>query len=190
MHYIGLTDGRVTAFLEAESNPDPNLWVESPWEVPPADFDDWLYVGGELEYSPRDLPPVAYTAEQVLTALLASTDIAESLPDGALEHMAAFMQPWEVGKAYEAGELCGYAERTYRCLQAHASQADWSPDAAASLWAKVIASPDIPEWEQPSSTNPYMRGDKVRHNGKVWESLIDNNVWEPSESVPTLWREV
>lgn len=26
----------------------------------------------------------------------------------------------------------------------------------------------IPEWEQPDSTNPYMAGDKVAHNGKTW----------------------
>ena len=25
-----------------------------------------------------------------------------------------------------------------------------------------------------------MKGDKVKHNGKTWESDIDNNVWEPS----------
>jgi hypothetical protein len=24
-----------------------------------------------------------------------------------------------------------------------------------------------------------MKGDKVRHNNKVWISIIDNNVWEP-----------
>lgn len=24
-----------------------------------------------------------------------------------------------------------------------------------------------------------MTGDKVRHNDKVWISIIDNNVWEP-----------
>ena len=34
-------------------------------------------------------------------------------------------------------------------------------------------------WEQPDSTNPYMAGDKVTHNGKTWVSDIDNNVWEP-----------
>lgn len=30
------------------------------------------------------------------------------------------------------------------------------------------------------STNPYMTGDKVTHNGKTWVSIVDNNVWEPS----------
>lgn len=69
----------------------------------------------------------------------------------------------------------------YRCLTAHTSQETWTPDAAASLWAKVLI-PDenvIPEWEQPDSTNPYMTGDKVSHNGKTWVSDVDNNVWEP-----------
>ena len=69
----------------------------------------------------------------------------------------------------------------YRCLQGHTAQADWTPDAAPSLWAKVLI-PDpemIPEWEQPDSTNTYSAGDKVTHNGKTWVSGIDNNVWEP-----------
>lgn len=39
----------------------------------------------------------------------------------------------------------------------------------------------IPEWEQPDSTNPYMKGDKVRYKGVVYVSLIDNNVWSPAD---------
>lgn len=68
----------------------------------------------------------------------------------------------------------------YKCLQAHTSQATWTPTDAPSLWAKVLIPPGtIPEWEQPSSTNAYAKGDKVTHNGKMWESDVDNNVWEP-----------
>jgi hypothetical protein len=66
-------------------------------------------------------------------------------------------------------------------LTSHLSQADWTPDTAPSLFAKVLI-PDvneIPMWEQPDSTNPYMTGDKVRHNDKTWISNYDNNVWEP-----------
>lgn len=45
----------------------------------------------------------------------------------------------------------------------------------------LIPDPEvIPDGVQPDSTNPYMMGDKVKHNGKTWESIIDNNVWEPS----------
>lgn len=88
---------------------------------------------------------------------------------------------WADDVSYVAGDRVRYDGVLYKCLQAHTSQADWSPDAAPSLWAKVlIPDPDtIPAWEQPGNTNPYMAGNKVQHNGKTWVSDIDNNVWEP-----------
>ncbi len=120
------------------------------------------------------------TPGEVLTAIFAaSPETMKEIPDETLSRMAEYMQPWAVGVAYQVGDLREYEELPYRCLQAHTSQATWTPTDAPSLWARVLRSPDIPEWEQPSSTNPYMRGDKVRHNGKVWQSDIDNNVWEP-----------
>ncbi len=85
------------------------------------------------------------------------------------------------GTAYAVGDRVQYAGALYKCLQAHTSQATWTPTDAPSLWAKVlIPTPgEIPDWEQPDSTNPYGKGDKVRHNGKIWASGIDGNVWEP-----------
>ena len=82
---------------------------------------------------------------------------------------------------YTAGQRVQYDGVLYTVLQAHTSQAGWTPTAAPSLFAKVLI-PDptvIPEWEQPESTNPYAKGDKVAHNGKTWVSDIDGNVWEP-----------
>lgn len=85
------------------------------------------------------------------------------------------------GVEYKVDERVSYNGILYKCLQAHTSQTTWTPTDAPSLWAKVlIPNPEvIPEWEQPDSTNPYMTGDKVTHNGKTWQSDIDNNVWEP-----------
>ena len=85
------------------------------------------------------------------------------------------------GVQYETGDRVQYDGKAYKVLQAHISQTAWTPTDAASLYAEILI-PDpevIPEWEQPESTNPYMQGDKVRHNGKTWVSDIDNNVWEP-----------
>lgn len=74
-----------------------------------------------------------------------------------------------------------YESVLYKCLQEHDAQEAWTPENSPSLWAKVlIPGEDIPAWEQPDSTNPYMAGDKVIHNGKTWISTIDNNSWEPS----------
>lgn len=82
---------------------------------------------------------------------------------------------------YSVGDRVLYNSILYKCLQAHTSQSTWTPTDAPSLWAKVlIPTPGvIPDWEQPSSTNPYSKGDKVKHNGKIWTSDIDGNVWEP-----------
>lgn len=94
---------------------------------------------------------------------------------------------------YVVGDRVLYMDSLYKRLQAHASQDTWAPDTAPSLWAKILI-PDpevIPEWEQPDSTNGYSTGDKVKHNGKTWESLVDNNVWEPGvEGTEGQWREV
>lgn len=78
----------------------------------------------------------------------------------------------------------------YKVLTDHTSQETWTPIDAPSLFAKVLTSTEtIPDWEQPTAENAYMTGDKVRYNGKVYESLIDNNVWKPDE-YPAGWKEV
>lgn len=100
---------------------------------------------------------------------------------------------WHPDTDYAVDDRRRYGAYLYKCLQAHTSQAAWNPADAPSLWARVlIPDPhDIPEWEQPSSTNPYMKGDKVRHVGKIWISDVDNNVWEPgAPGTETLWHEV
>lgn len=88
---------------------------------------------------------------------------------------------WRTETAYAVGDRVLYDETLYKCLQTHTSQNTWTPDTAVSLWAVVLI-PDpevIPDWIQPESTNPYMKGDKVKHNGKTWVSDVDGNVWEP-----------
>lgn len=106
---------------------------------------------------------------------------AESYDDATAAEYPELYHEWSADTSYTAGYRVHHGGALYKCLQDHTAQMDWTPDAAPSLWAKVlIPDPDvIPEWEQPDSTNPYMQGDKVTHNGVTWESIIDNNVWEP-----------
>lgn len=92
---------------------------------------------------------------------------------------------------YKVDDRVQYNGVLYKVLTAHTSQETWKPDVSPSLFIKVISSisGEIPDWEQPSAGNAYMKGDKVRYNGKVYESLIDNNVWKPDE-YPAGWKEV
>ena len=103
---------------------------------------------------------------------------------------------WQANKEYVVGDRVLYLGVLYKVLQAHTSQQGWEPDIAPSLFAKNLIvkdengeQVDIPEWVQPDSTNPYMIGDKVIFEGKVYQSLIDNNVWSPSDH-PQGWEEV
>ena len=121
------------------------------------------------------------TESEVSRLIIAQQINSITVDDNTALRMVEFYPAWETGIDYTAGFKVQRGGTLYRCLTAHASQADWTPEAAPSLWAKVlIPDPDvIPEWEQPDSTNPYMAGDKVQHNGKTWVSDVDNNVWTP-----------
>ncbi|MGM9640483.1 MAG: carbohydrate-binding protein [Faecousia sp.] len=117
-------------------------------------------------------------AEAMIADLVKLRDLAT---DEQALTVPALYPAWRSGVTYTAGQRLLFNSVLYKVLQDHTSQETWTPDTAHSLFAKVLI-PDetvIPEWEQPVSTNPYMKGDKVTHNGKTWVSDIDNNVWEP-----------
>lgn len=105
---------------------------------------------------------------------------AATLTDEQALEVPEMFAKW-VPRDYAYGERVRHMGVLYRCIQEHGANETWNPTDSPSLWARVLI-PDpevIPEWVQPDSTNPYMMGDKVTHNGKTWESRIDNNVWEP-----------
>lgn len=53
---------------------------------------------------------------------------------------------------------------------------------------------EYPAWEPYNGIPPvkYQTGSKVSHNGKKWESMVDNNVWEPGAFGvgETIWKEI
>lgn len=89
---------------------------------------------------------------------------------------------WKEVEIYKEGERVLYNGVLYKVLQDHASQETWNPADTPSLFAKVlIPTSEIPEWEQPDSTNAYMKGDTVTYEGKTYISTVDNNVWKPTD---------
>ena len=104
-------------------------------------------------------------------------------------------EPWEPGQDYLTDNILNYGNRLYRVLQDHTSQADWVPDETPSLYVDITTrqigeeTGEIPEWEQPGSTNPYNTGEKVIFEGIIYESTIDGNVWSPTD-YPQGWKEV
>ena len=117
--------------------------------------------------------------------------LSVNLDDEQAVEAVELFPAWRVGTEYKIGDRVRYLDVLYKVLQNHTSQADWTPNGAVSLFAKVlIPSKDIPVWEQPTSTNAYMTGDRVYYptaQDDVYESLIDNNVWSPT-AYPQGWK--
>jgi hypothetical protein len=121
------------------------------------------------------------TREQVEQLRKLLENQTANMTDEQILEYPDFVEKWQSGKEYVVGKRLEYNGTIYKVLQAHTSQETWTPPDAPSLFAKVLIpdSSTVPEWEQPDSTNPYAKGDKVTHNGKTWISTADGNVWEP-----------
>ena len=106
--------------------------------------------------------------------------MAENLSDENALEIPEVFPSWGVDIAYAADDRVRYDGKLYKCVQPHTSLAEWAPPAVPALWTDIAEQGTIPEWRQPTGAqDAYMKGDKVKHYGFVYESDIDNNVWEP-----------
>ena len=118
-------------------------------------------------------------------------------------------QPLGAHDAYEIGDIVWYNGKLYKSL---INANVWSPDAYAAGWEEYTESTSdgdsgetggsgttepetpptetIPDFVQPTEAHDaYKKGDKVKYNGKIYESLIDANVYSP-DAYPAGWKEV
>lgn len=101
---------------------------------------------------------------------------------------------WMEGEKVEAGWKRTFNGKTYECLQAHQTQADWTPTATLGALWKVYTEEDeeeIPVWKQPTGAHDaYNIGARVHYptiTDPIYESLINGNVWSPV-AYPSGWR--
>ena len=110
--------------------------------------------------------------------------------------LVALYDPWSDAEAVEIGDVRSHGGRLYKVIQAHTTQADWTPDITPALWTDIAPPATeegeeiVPEWVQPTGAHDaYKKGDKVLYDNKVYESTIDANVWSPAD-YPQGWKEV
>jgi len=157
----------------------------------------WVAILGR-EKRPEDVTEFAYRAVdaakpyimiQKRDAMLDTLILQEELTADELAALVSVYPVWATGTAYVIGDLASYDGTLYRCVQAHRSQADWTPPVVPALWASTVPEGVIPEWVQPQGAHDaYALGAQVTHNGYIWESTIAANVWEPGAPGTTgLW---
>lgn len=131
-------------------------------------------------------------AEQLRKAL---NWFAQSLNEEQAMEICGVYDAWKPDTAYVTGEYITYGENSvgdaqlYKVVQAHTSQADWTPDVTASLYTPIGLTDDgYPIWAQPTGAHDaYNAGDIVEYNGILYKSLIDGNIFAP-DAYPDGWE--
>lgn len=131
-------------------------------------------------------------AEQLRKAL---NWFAQTLDEEQAMEICGVYDAWKPDTAYVTGEYITYGENSvgdaqlYKVVQAHTSQADWTPDVTASLYTPIGLTEDgYPIWAQPTGAHDaYNAGDIVEYNGVLYKSLIDGNTFAP-DAYPAGWK--
>ncbi len=101
---------------------------------------------------------------------------------------------WQPGIAVAVGDVYTFGTFLWKCVQAHTTQGDWSPDLTPALWHKVeiVSENETRVW---ASAVEYVVGDVVAYpdtDGAQYECLqahTSQEGWQPP-NVPALWRAV
>lgn len=116
--------------------------------------------------------------------------IKQTLPDEQKISFVSLYPLFEIEKEYNTGDEFQYNGKIYRVLQKHTSQEHWKPTEAVALYVDIENKLNIQEFKQPTgSTDAYEIGDKVLFNDKTYESIINANVWSPTD-YPQGWMEI
>lgn len=135
--------------------------------------------GNYGDYHALDPIPLPDTDDYILTdAVLDEPAFADALD--TLEELPTYPQ-WQPDTDYGSGAVVEHGDRLWRIVQPHTSQTGWEPANVPALWASAHVPGAGPQpWVQPQGAHDsYQIGDRVTHNGQVWESTINANVWEP-----------
>lgn len=120
---------------------------------------------------------------------------AMTLPEETALEIPYVYEPWSSGRNYKVNDYLTYGVNSvgdpqlYKVVQAHASQADWTPDLTPSLYTPLgLNKSGYPIWSQPTGAqDAYNKDDIVDYNGTLYKSLIDGNVWSP-DIYPAGWE--
>jgi hypothetical protein len=108
------------------------------------------------------------------------TEVAAPMASSGLPWVSAY-PTWVSPHPYALRDVVAFDGQSYECLQAHTSQIDWQPPMVPALWKVFVPVDAGPQpWVQPTGAqDAYPLGAQVTHNGHLWTSTYNDNVWEP-----------
>lgn len=77
------------------------------------------------------------TQEEVTAMLLRQQINTLAVDDQTAYRMREFYPEWAAGQSYTVGCKLLYGGELYKVIQAHTSQADWTPDAVPALFTRI-----------------------------------------------------
>ena len=99
---------------------------------------------------------------------------------------------WITDTAYTVDTIIRYEGELYRCVQAHTSQADWTPPTVPALWVKIAAPGEYREIKDNMLPTEAFALDEIgwyQTEDNLYKSLIANNVYTPA-AYPLGWEKV
>ena len=132
--------------------------------------------------SQLDVKKVKYLIQKLAAPMIDTM----SMDSTDINAFISIYDQWRIGKYYEANAVVVKDSNLFRIIQAHTSQSDWLPGQTPALYQPYRVPGTVTEFKPPTAENPYNIGDKVRFEGKTYESLIDGNVWSPAQ-YPAGW---
>lgn len=194
-----VTDGQVDAYRAGIGYPDPVVIV--PGLTTNGTPDGKTYrlavVDGELIVATNSASPQrpwsTQSAEFVRRALAAKASRAavtyaartmiraEDLTTNEVQELVSMLPAWATVTAYAIGDVVSYDGKVWECVQAHTSQADWTPSTIPALWkARSPSDSVIMPWVQPTGAHDAYAVDAiVTYGGKTWRNTSPANVYAP-----------
>lgn len=112
----------------------------------------------------------------------------DTIGDAAVAEVAALFPDWTPGAKVKPGDVLAWDGTLVEVIQAHTTQADWTPDRVPALF-KVHRTPEMTAWVAGITV---AAGERFTFGGATWECVQAHTTqkgWEP-DRVPSLWRKV
>lgn len=158
-------------------------------------MDTGIYIRAMYEIVPIEPTEEEQLIEQTNKAMevfnINFNDLLPDLTDEQALEIPLLFPKWRSGAEYKENDRVRYLGKVYKVLQAHTAQEGLEPDVNSELFEKLAKkiNTEVLEWEKRDITNPYMKGDKVLYEGKVYVSKIDINLTTPGNKLSG-WEEL